>query len=109
VDARRLVLPEAGRGGHVDFAAPGSDMAAAGLGGGFVAVRGTSFAAPVAAGRLARRLIQPDREAAARAIDAVAREAIDLGAPGPDPIYGRGLVGAEVRADPVALAGRARR
>jgi hypothetical protein len=101
VDARQRVLPEAGRGTHVDFSAPGADLAAARAGGGFVGVRGTSFAAPIVAGRLARLL-----EAAAspaQAIEVLGREAVDLGAPGPDPVYGRGLVGGEVRVDPAAF------
>lgn len=93
VDARRKVLPEAGRGGHVDFAAPGADLFAAGLAGGRVSVRGTSFAAPIVAGRLARLLPAPDPAAASRAIDLLARSAIDLGEPGQDPLYGRGFVG----------------
>jgi hypothetical protein len=108
VDARRSVLPEAGRGSHVDFAAPGSDMAAAGPGGGFVAVRGTSFAAPIAAGRLALLLAAPDRAAAARAVATLGDQAVDLGVAGPDPIYGRGLVGADVRLDPGPLLARTR-
>src|SRR3546814_1027523 len=51
VDARNRVLMEAGRGSHVDFAAPGSDMAAAGVSKSFGRVRGTSYAAPLVAGR----------------------------------------------------------
>ena len=47
------LLPEAGRATHVDFAAAGVGQAAE-LAGGFAAVRGTSFAAPLVAGRLAR-------------------------------------------------------
>jgi hypothetical protein len=109
VDARRQVLPEAGRGTHVDFAAPGSEMAAAALDGGFASVRGTSFAAPIAAGRLARRLAAPDPAAAARAVAALGREAVDLGPPGPDPIYGRGLVGADVRTAAARLPARTAR
>jgi len=100
VDAHGRVLPEAGRGTHVDFAAPGADMAAAGLDGGYVSVRGTSFAAPIVAGRLA---LLRARGSSAEALEALAHEAVDLGAPGPDPVYGRGLVGAEVRTDPAAL------
>jgi hypothetical protein len=103
VDTARRVLPEAGRGTHIDFAAPGADMAAAGLGGGFVSVRGTSFAAPIVAGRLARLAATAT---AVQAVEALGREAVDLGAPGPDPIYGRGLVGAELRADPAAMGVR---
>ena len=106
VDARRRVLPEAGRGSHVDFAAPGSDMAAAGLDGGFVSVRGTSFAAPVAARKLAQLIAAPDRVAAAKAVATLARDAVDLGAAGPDPVFGHGLVGFELRADPAAVGAR---
>jgi subtilisin family serine protease len=53
VDARGRALPEAGRSAHLDFAAPGADMAAALPGQGYARVRGTSFAAPLAASRLA--------------------------------------------------------
>lgn len=52
IDGRGRVLPEAGRAHHVDFAAPGADMRAADGDGGMTAVRGTSFAAPLVAGRL---------------------------------------------------------
>ncbi|MBR7619661.1 S8 family serine peptidase [Phenylobacterium sp. 20VBR1] len=103
VDGRRKVLPEAGRGGHVDFAAPGSDMARASTQGGYVALRGTSFAAPLVAGRLALDLSGPDRAGAARAITDLSRQATDLGARGPDPIYGNGLVAFDLRTSPVAV------
>jgi len=96
VDGAGRPLPEAGRAAHLDFAARGADMIAATPGGGFAAVRGTSFAAPVVARQLARRLSAPDRSAAARAVAAVAREAQDLGAHGPDRVYGRGLVGGDL-------------
>lgn len=52
VDSRGRALPEAGKAGHLDFAAPGADMAAAAPGAGYARVRGTSFAAPLAAARL---------------------------------------------------------
>ncbi|QCB38701.1 serine protease [Sphingobium sp. PAMC28499] len=52
VDGRDRLLPEAGRAAHVDFAAPGADMMAADMAGGRDKVRGTSFAAPLVAGRL---------------------------------------------------------
>lgn len=104
VDARRRVLPEAGRGAHVAFAAPGADMVAASASGGFTGVRGTSFAAPLAAARLAELSPAPDPVGAARAIEALGREAADLGAPGRDPVYGRGLVAADLAVRPSALA-----
>jgi hypothetical protein len=53
VDARERALPEAGRAARLDFAAPGSDMAAALPGRGYAKVRGTSFATPLVAARLA--------------------------------------------------------
>ena len=87
VDAHRRVLVEAGHARHLDYAAPGADMLAAAPGSGTVPVRGTSFAAPLAAGRLAR--LMADHADARSALD---REAIDLGAKGPDKTYGRGLV-----------------
>src|SRR5438270_10971467 len=52
VDAGGRALPEAGKPTHLDFAAPGADMAAAVPGNGYARVRGTSFAAPLAAARL---------------------------------------------------------
>ena len=54
VDAKGRALIEAGRALHLDFAAPGADMAGAVPGGGWEALRGTSFAAPLVAARLAR-------------------------------------------------------
>lgn len=106
VDGRRRVLPEAGRGRHVAFAAPGADMAAADLKGGFGPVRGASFAAPLAAGMLAHLLPAPDPAGARRAVEALGRQAVDLGAPGPDPVYGRGLVAAELAVRPAALSAK---
>ncbi|HEY4545600.1 MAG TPA: S8 family serine peptidase [Pedomonas sp.] len=52
VDARNRALPEAGKALHLDFAAPGADMAAALPGSGYATVRGTSFAAPFVTSRL---------------------------------------------------------
>lgn len=95
VNGRRQVLPEAGRGAHVDFAAPGADMAGAGARGGYLAVRGTSFAAPLVAGLIARQG-GADRLAA-----------VDLGAAGADPVYGRGLVGFDLRTEPGRVGARA--
>lgn len=52
VDGRGRALVEAGRATHLDFAAPGADMAAALAGQGYSRVRGTSFAAPLVSARL---------------------------------------------------------
>ncbi len=53
VDAHDRALTEAGKAAHLDFAAPGADLAAALPGRGYARVRGTSFAAPLVAARLA--------------------------------------------------------
>lgn len=97
VDARRRVLLEACRGSHVAFAAPGADMSAATLQHAYVLVRGTSFAAPLVAGLLAQQLQQSDKTNADTAIALLASQAVDLGARGTDKIYGKGLVGEQLR------------
>lgn len=94
VDGHNRVLPEAGRGPQVDFAAPGSDMAAAAANGRYQSVRGTSFAAPIVAGLIAREM---QSGSAASAEAALTHEAVDLGARGADRVYGAGLVGGDLR------------
>lgn len=93
VDTRGKVLAEGGRATHVDFAAPGADMAAALRGGGFAAVRGTSFAAPLVAARLA---MQPGD-----AFAGVAAEAL----PGGNRM-GHGIVCGTCRNDPKLLVSK---
>jgi hypothetical protein len=53
VDATNRALVEAGKSLHLDYSAPGADMAAAVPGNGYAIVRGTSFAAPLVSARLA--------------------------------------------------------
>lgn len=97
VDLRDRVIAEACRGPHVAFAAPGAEMLAAVPGGGYAPVRGTSFAAPIVAGLLAEGLELPDRRHADAARARLHARALDLGPPGPDEIYGQGLVGGQLR------------
>lgn len=97
VDRRDRILPEAGRGPQVDLSAPGADMAAAGVAGSWVTVRGASFASPLVAGLLA-----------GESLSSLDRSARDLGQPGPDPVYGRGLVGETLRTAPEAVGARQR-
>ena len=97
VTGRNSVLPEAARGPQVDFSAPGADMAAAAQSGRWTTVRGTSFAAPIVAGLLART-----------SGTSLARSALDLGTPGPDPVYGAGLVGSASRTEPRSVGARGR-
>lgn len=90
VDGRNHALIEAGRALHLDYAAPGADMLGARAGGGTMTLRGTSFAAPLVAARLA----------SGQSIAALDREAVDLGKPGPDKVYGRGLICGDCRTRP---------
>ncbi len=97
VDANRRVLPEAGRGEQVDFAAAGAGIQAATVGGGYDEIRGTSFATPIVAGLLARSLRAPDPARARESLAGLESTALDLGNNGVDPSYGKGLVGMDFR------------
>ncbi len=87
VDGRRRILIEAGRSPELHYAAPGADILAAEAGATLGPVRGTSFAVPFVAGRLMHVIRRGGQDP--KMLDA---EAVDLGRPGPDPIYGRGLI-----------------
>jgi subtilisin family serine protease len=78
VDAHNRILIEAGRGAQVDFSALGVRGRA----------RGTSYAAPTVAARLAMIA----NSGAPNAFDVMRSEARDLGARGRDDIYGYGLI-----------------
>ncbi|MDR7270140.1 subtilisin family serine protease [Pelomonas saccharophila] len=106
INPNRRVLPEAAQGPQVLLTAPGADMAVARSGGGYGIARGTSFAAPLVAGLLAAELREPDAAIAAAVIERLAASAIDLGAPGRDPVYGRGLVAEDLRVVPEQLQSR---
>ncbi len=90
VDARNRALLEAGHASHIDFAAPGADMAAALPGHGYGVVRGTSFAAPLVAARLA--MAGGNRESALSIVSAEA-------APGKG-VVGAGVICQSCRIDP---------
>ena len=109
VDKHHRVLIEAARGRQVMFAAPGADMVAADIGSKYSAVRGTSFAAPIVAALLARTVSAPDLSAGGAAVEALARQAVDLGPPGRDLTYGFGLVGAEYAMEEMPMPGRINR
>lgn len=109
VNASRRVLPEAVQGPQVMWSAPGAEMAVAKSGGGYGVARGTSFSAPLVAGLLAAELRVPDVAAAAAAVERLAAGAVDLGAPGRDPVYGRGLVAEDLRVVPEQLQARQER
>ncbi len=90
VDGRDRALIEAGRALHLDYAAPGADMKALDRQGKTHAVRGTSFAAPLVAARIAAALDRGVDSGKLRAT--IDLEAQDLGKKGPDKTFGRGLL-----------------
>ncbi len=92
VDRRNQIYIYANQGDYVDFAAPGVDTTVAGPDGHTETVSGTSYAAPVIAVELARRLQRPDRVLAIRAENELAKSAKDLGEPGRDPVFGFGVI-----------------
>ena len=87
VDGKRRALIEAGRALNLDYAAPGADIYGRNAKGSRIKLRGTSFATPLVAARVARAMGQGDDWRSA-----LDREAIDLGRKGPDDVFGRGLV-----------------
>lgn len=92
VDAQAHVYRYANQGDYVDFAAPGVDTRVAVPAGASEVASGTSYAAPIVAVALARRLDRPNPAKAKAALAKLEHEAVDLGIPGRDPIYGFGLV-----------------
>ena len=92
VDRARRPYRYANRGAYVMFSALGVDVPAAGPDGASQTVSGTSFASPIVAVEVARRLSKADAAAAHKALQALAAQAIDLGAPGRDPVFGYGLI-----------------
>jgi hypothetical protein len=86
-DRRGRALIEAGRALHLDYAAPGADVYAFDAQGRGKLWRGTSFATPLAAARVAAAL--PSGKSWRATLDAEAR---DLGPKGADETFGRGLL-----------------
>lgn len=87
VDRRNRAMLEAGRALHLDYAAPGADIYGRDVRGRRVRLRGTSYATPLVAARIAAALGR-----SANWQHTLDGEAIDLGPPGADAQYGRGLV-----------------
>ena len=87
VDRKGRALIEAGRALHLDYAAPGADVHAINAKGKAVKLRGTSFATPLVAIRVAAAMANGGSWQTR--LDAEAR---DLGPKGPDKRYGRGLL-----------------
>lgn len=86
-DRKGRALIEAGRALHLDYAAPGAGVYALDAGGRGKLWRGTSFATPLAAARVAAAISSGKSWRAT--LDAEAR---DLGPKGADKVFGRGLL-----------------
>jgi hypothetical protein len=86
-DKNGRALIEAGRAKNLDYAAPGADIYGSNKRGKRVKLRGTSFATPLAAARIAAA-----RQRSANWRRLVDAEARDLGSKGPDSTFGRGLL-----------------
>ena len=92
VDDRRKLQLDAGRGPHIAFASLGVDVKAAKVGGDYATITGTSYAVPKVSAHFAAAMDGPDPTAAARVLESVKSEAIDLGDPGRDDSYGYGYL-----------------
>lgn len=92
VDAQRRIELDANRGPDVSFAAHGVDVRAASLRGRYEAMTGTSFASPMVAARFAALMPKADPALAAHAWTVLEQAAVDLGAPGRDPVFGYGYL-----------------
>jgi len=91
-DAQDIVFDKASRGSYVALAAPGVQIFAPGAGGTYLIDSGTSFAAAYASGAAAL-ILQGRPELTPRAVrEIMTVTAHDLGKPGPDPVYGAGLI-----------------
>lgn len=92
VDRHRNVYRQANQGDYVAFAAPGVRLwTAASISGGRFR-SGTSYATVFVTAALAVARARDPQRSVAELIDALARQALDLGPPGRDPVFGFGLV-----------------
>ena len=91
IDSTGHAYRRANRGDYVDFAAAGVDLPVE-VGDTQVTVTGTSFAAPIVAARIASLLHEPSPSEARRVLQSLRKSAVDLGAPGRDPVFGWGAI-----------------
>ncbi|MGO1080450.1 S8 family serine peptidase [Inquilinus sp. CA228] len=101
VDRQYRPYRRAGRGEHIDFAAPGVDVWTAASISGARPLTGTSFAAPFVTAAIAHLRAGSPELKRADVKQALAATVEDLGEPGRDPIFGWGLLRLD-RLDPAA-------
>lgn len=83
--------------------APGVSVLTTAIGGGYTTVSGTSFSAPAVAGAIAILRQRFPSLTAAQIVDVLLDTARDLGAPGVDAVYGRGLVDLAAALSPLGI------
>ncbi|MDP4086531.1 MAG: S8 family serine peptidase [Bacillota bacterium] len=79
-------------GNEIDFAAPGVDILSTVLDNQYASYSGTSMATPFVTGDLALLKEEYPTASNQELIDQLKKNAIDLGAPGHDPLYGYGFI-----------------
>ncbi len=92
VDRDGNVYRRAGQGPHVDLAAPGVDVWTAASVRGARGKTGTSFAAPFVTAAVAILMAENAGMTVQQVTEALTTSARDLGDPGPDAVFGAGLV-----------------
>ena len=92
IDRNRNAYRRAGRGAHIDLAAPGVDVWTAASVRGARTKTGTSFATPFVTAAVALAQIRLDLDGHDQITEALANNALDLGSAGHDEVYGHGLV-----------------
>ena len=92
VDRRAQVYRRAGRGEHIDIAAPGVDVWTAASISGARPRTGTSFAAPFVTAAAALMVQAEPELTPAQLRERLRLSTRDLGAEGPDAVFGHGLL-----------------
>lgn len=95
VDESGQIASFSNRAGSVKdhfLVAPGVRIVTSGIGGGLATVNGTSFSAPHVAGAAAVVLSASPFLTSRQVVDLLLTTATDLGTPGTDEVYGRGMV-----------------
>jgi len=92
VDRARRIQIDANQGQQVAFAALGVDVPVAAPQKSYARVTGTSFAAPIVAAWFAMRMTHPDPAAVRAVYDELQHQAVDLGNPGRDSVFGWGFL-----------------
>ncbi len=92
IDSRSQPYADSNRGDYVDFAAPGVRIWTPGPTAAGSYHTGTSFAAPFVTAAVAAQLASGAPTDPDRIAQSLAETAVDLGAPGKDPVFGWGLI-----------------